>query len=441
MSRMASPRLLQLFLIDLLIGLPLLFSSGAAQADGPTVQFVGIQRGCERDDQLDRAVERRLMQKGTPVALLHQSSGAPLPPCFGEHCAERFKQSCPTTGGRLLGGLVVQGKDMLQVRLWLHDLLTGQTAYQDEYCQSCEIVGAVATQAARLISAPHFGAAPSAVPLYCTQSGASGGATTANAAAGPLFLTVQGDGKNKSFLLNALKQQLSLLGYKPQPVTVEAKTATLDVLQKIVAGHKNARVFGVDVPKDGKLQLFLFDQKTELTEGKLIDCPECEKDRDALIARVQPEIPALLEHCFAESCSNANPSSAPPPAEACSPFPDPICGGDAGPASSAALSSGRHIDPATAKLVKGALWGIFAGSAAAAIGLAAANSTSAGTYVSGGHEHYNVLAQPAWALTGVAIVSLGLAIPTTILVNRAQRATTDARSPAASAASLIQCPN
>lgn len=212
------------------------------------------------------------------------------------------------------------------------------------------------------------------------------------------------------------------------------------MLQKIVAGQKNARVFGVEVPKDGKLQLFLFDQKTELTEGKLIDCPECEKDKDALVARVQPEVPALLEHCFAESCSNANPSSAPPPAEACSPFPDPVCGGDAGRAASAQTSSGRYIDPTTAKLVKGVLWGIFAGSAATAIGLGAANSTTAGTYVSGGHEHYNLLAQTTWAMIGVAVVVLGLAIPTTIFVNRGQRSTMNTSS-AATPSSFFQCPN
>src|SRR4051794_19753910 len=122
-----------------LLGLALVSPTRVARAEGSPVYFVGVQRGCERDGQLDHAVERRMFQRKTPVALVRKPTGEPLPPCFGDRCGQWFHNSCPTAPGRVLGGSVVQGKDLLQVRLWLYDLQSGQTAYQDEYCQGCDI--------------------------------------------------------------------------------------------------------------------------------------------------------------------------------------------------------------------------------------------------------------------------------------------------------------
>ena len=61
-------------------------------------------------------------------------------------------------------------------------------------------------------------------------------------------------------------------------------------------------MLGVEVPREGKLQLFLYDQHTDQTEGKLLDCPDCDGSKDTLIARIQPEVANLLEHCFGDAC-------------------------------------------------------------------------------------------------------------------------------------------
>lgn len=434
MSRMVPQRPLGLCWLVLALLIP----ARPAHAEEPAVYFVGVQRDCERDGQLDHAVERRLYKKGTTtVSLLRQPSGAPLPLCFGDRCAQFFRQACPATKGRILGGQVSQGKDILKVRLWLHDLQSGQTAYQDEYCQSCELVGTLATQAAKLMAAPRFGAVPSATPQYCTQPTG----TPAAPPIGPLFLTVYGDGKHKAVLLAALKQQFGLLGRRVVPVPTDYKTYPLDVLQKIVVGQKNAQVLGADVQKDGKVQMFLFDQSTSLSTDKIVECGECEKDKDLLVSRVQPEAAAMLEHCFSETCGSGSATAAPPPADACEPFPDPVCGSSAAAPLTSLQAPGRHIDPTTAKLAKGAVWSVFAASTAATLALLIANE--AGPEQINQRSYDSSLSRPFWFGLGVSALSLAVAIPTTIVVNRASPGlgSTNGTGVAAATTQAIQCPN
>jgi hypothetical protein len=175
-------------------------------------------------------------------------------------------------------------------------------------------------------------------------------------ATGPLFVSVYGDGKHKAPLVAAIKQQLSLLGRTVIPIPGDGKIAGLEAMQKIVAGQKNAQVLGIELPKNGKIQMFLFDQRTEMNDGRLIDCADC--DKDTLIAKVQPEISTMLERCFGDACGNS--PTAAPSGEACEPFPEQTCGGDQ--AGSLSSNSSRHIDSATARMVKGGIWGLFAAS-------------------------------------------------------------------------------
>ena len=69
------------------------------------------------------------------------------------------------------------------------------------------------------------------------------------------------------------------------PVTTEPKSYGRDVLQSIVGEQQNARVLMTDTQKDGKVAVYLFDQRTSLTEGKTVSCPDCE--REALISQVK----------------------------------------------------------------------------------------------------------------------------------------------------------
>lgn len=420
--------------ITLLLSLAsLLFASGAT-AQAPPVYFVGVQRGCDRDGRLDQALERRLNKQGVSVQLLRQASGEALPVCYGAGCGKRVQASCPGTAGRVLGGAVAPEGDTLRVRLWLHDLGSGATAFQDDYCQSCDIVSAVTAQAARLLASPNFGPAPGAQPAYCTGSVP---AAPSRGTTGTLLLTIFGEGKHKTALQAAVRQQLTILGYKVEPQPIEAGKNTPDP-KKLVASHKNSRVLGVEVPREGKLQLFLYDQRTDQTEGKLLDCPDCDASRETLVARVQPEVASLLEHCFGDACGATAAIPTPPP-QACTPFPDFTCGASSDRQAAPALPA-RHIDTTTAKLIKGLTWGLFAASAATAVGLFTANATSAGT-VYGSRQHVeDALVRPAWAAVGLAAASLGVAITGTVLVHRAQRATAG-RIGLPEGDASIQCPN
>jgi hypothetical protein len=411
-----------------------LLLSSSATAQAPPVYFVGVQRGCDRDGRLDQAIERKLNKGGVSVQLLRQPSGDALPVCYGEACGKRLKTACPSAQGRVLGGAVVSERDTLQVRLWLHDLASGATAFQDDYCQSCDIMSAVTAQATRLLAAPSFGPAPGAQPAYCNASAAP---AASRSPIGTLLLTVFGEGKHKAALQAAVKQQLTILGYKIEPQPIEAGKTTPDP-KKLVAGHKNARVLGVEVPREGKLQLFLYDQRTDQTEGKLLDCPDCDTSKDTLVARVQPEVATLLDHCFGDACSQATAAIPTPPPQACTPFPDFTCG-TSSERPTAPVMPARHIDATTAKLLLGSVWGLTTASAATALALAIANETSAGIVVSAGHEHYQTLTRPAWTAATLAIIGVGLAIPTTWFIRRAQRASQHATT--SSSDSGLVCPN
>ena len=77
------------------------------------------------------------------------------------------------------------------------------------------------------------------------------------------------------------------------------------------------------------------------------------------------------------------------------------------------------IDPATAKLVKGSLWGLFTASAVTSIALLSINFTSAGTKVDvNGNEITRQLWYPGWTAAGISLAILAIAIPTTHIVNR-----------------------
>lgn len=282
------------------------------------------------------------------------------------------------------------------------------------------------------------------MPTYCAASAATSGSSVGEVSRGPIFLTVYGDGKHKPVLLDALKQQLALRGRQVLPVPGEFKSYADEDLKRMVSGQRDAQVLGVNVHKDGKQQVFLYDQTTDKIDWKTVQCSECAQDKEVLVAKLQPEIAGMLERCFGWSCADpsARPGGGAPPVEACEPFAEQACS-DAELSSTsggATSSSSRHIDPFTAKLVKGGLWGIFAASTATAIGLFAANAAGAGRLVGTYEMNTQPLVNPAYAATALAAISLGVAIPLTLHVNRAQ-AQTSSSSSQPSTPSTIQCPN
>lgn len=302
-------------------------------------------------------------------------------------------------------------------RLFLYDLATQQTAVQDDYCQGCDLASAVTAHVEHLLQAPRFASAipASGQPSYCASQAPSVSAASTL----PLFLTVYGDGKAKAPLLAALKHQLGLLGRRVLPVPGESRTYSSDILRKIVAGHPGAQVLGAEVQKDGAVLLFLYDSASDQTDGRTLPCQDC--DREQHIAQTKQAVAELLDKCFGERCStpaahSAAAPSSPPPPEACEPFPEATCSDATAPG----VLPPRHIDPTTAKLVKGALWGFAAATAATSIALFAADAAGAGTFLDpNGIRGQNALRAPAWALAGIGAVALGVSIPLTFAINHA----------------------
>ena len=93
------------------------------------------------------------------------------------------------------------------------------------------------------------------------------------------------------------------------------------------------------------------------------------------------------------------------------------------------------IDPGTARLAKGAVWGLFAASAATGITLAILNGTS----VADLPGRSNTLGDAAWTGLGLSAAALAIAIPVHIRVSRAEKPASAAANPAAPT-SLLTCP-
>lgn len=141
------------------------------------VSLAGVTRGCVRDIGLEQALARRLSEKGLRVGLLTGVAGKEQPVCSGAGCARWFSTTCRTATGRVLWGQAVPGRQITKTRLYLHDLATGQTVSQDDYCQGCDLASAVTAHAEHLLQSPpgSGGLASGNQPSYCGGSGAAFG--------------------------------------------------------------------------------------------------------------------------------------------------------------------------------------------------------------------------------------------------------------------------
>jgi hypothetical protein len=409
-----------------------LLSSGIAAAAPATVYLWGYQRGCERLEGMDKEVETKLFREGRSVSRLAMADGSSLPPCSGGDCIQALRASCPAQAGRLLGGQVVQSKDVIQVRLWLHDFASAQTAYQDDFCQTCNLASALSAQTRALIEHPQFGSPPGPTPSYCAAQSPAPAPS-----AGPIFVSIAGPGdrQGKAALATALNAQLQALKRPVVALPGEIKSFDRDSLQRLVSSQKAARLLVVDLQKEAKASVTVFDPPSGASDSRALSCRDC--DHTALALAVKEAVAELLDRCLGAQCAGV--AAAPP--TACQPFPLASCGSSAlsallDPQLSAAGPAGRHIDRGSARLVNGALWGLFAGSTVASGALLIANAT-AGTYVDPkGIPIENALWRPAWTAAGISIALLGVAIPVTVLINKAitpsqaSQAGTGSRSPA-----------
>ena len=201
-------------------------------------------------------------------------------------------------------------------------------------------------------------------------------------------------------------------------------------------------------PPQNRARLWVYDTSTGRTAWLDTYCQSCMQanllSRNAVALLNNPD-GSTAAGPVPSYCSPATGNEAAvgrPPEEACAPWPEFACEEPATQKSSAlAGAAPGGIDPKLAKFVQGSIWGLFAATTATSIALFAANETTAGTVTSAEAGGRYTLTRPAWAMASVAAVTLALAIPTTILVQRAQRTSDVSSSPSIPpSVSPISCP-
>lgn len=415
-------------------------SARAAEPEPPLVVW-GFQRGCEALPDVDRNVIRELEKEGLgPVHYLGPDSSTRS--CQGAACAQFVQSTCGLGADkpvRILGGQLESAKDLSlsRLRLWMHHTGTGKTAFYDTYCQGCPLSRLAAENAVRWAMYPTYGPEPGPAPGgFCgPPPPPSGNPPDSNT----IFWVVFGKDAHRAAVSTAVKRAVRETGTE-SPIEHGGKPYSLSVLKKITGKERGAQVMGAEVLGPGEVELFLFDGPTELTENARVDCKAC--DKDALSEQIYQAAHQLLRHCFAADCAKGGGAWVKPPQAACEPWPEPgRCGGTV--AIQQGGGPGGGIDPKLAALVKGSVWGLFAASAAGAGVLFGLSGTEAGTAEKDGIGARFTLDRPAWALTGVAVATLGVAIPLTIIVNRNTRPALPADSSTRNAgakASLLRCP-
>ena len=419
-----SLRILKIFSV-----LAVLLSSLPALA-GERVLLWGIYDGCERVPELDRLLDKHLTKAGVNSWVL----AAPPSACQGEACAERAQAGCGLSDGLILGGRIWRSKVAFRVRLWLHDLAAHKTAYEDEYCQDCDVNQLLVEVADRIRRQPKFGVAVGAEPTYCS---AATGEVRPDPRRSKLYFVAYGDGKGRAQVQAGVKDMLGDTLRPVHPVAGEKKQYSHDDLMHILGQQKEGQVLGVELYKEGGAQVWLFDGLTEHLASQEVKCKEC-KTED-LLESIRSTLPALWGHCFDTQCS-LTVGHPPASADACEPTKEltcseaPLSAGPAGAASAATPAPG--IDPKLAKLVKGTLWGLFAAGAATSAALTIIN----GTPLADAPGLANTRGDAAWTAIGLSAAILAVTIPVHVAVSRAEKRSLRAVSPAGPTIQL-KCPN
>ena len=383
----------------------------------------GIFDGCERVPELDRVLLRHLQDRGLDAMALE----APASACSGPTCAQRVQAACGSraTAGFLLGGQVFRTKSALRLRLWLHDLSAGRSAYLDEYCQDCLLPDLLIAATDKLRAAPRFAEEASAAPppAYCAPSTPR---PTADPRRAKLVLLVYGEAKSRAPLVAALRDGLA---DTLRPLQVAAadrhRYESPDFANLLGASHQGQLV-AVELGRDGGAQLYLFDGPTGRVAQSEIKCRDCRPED--LIERSKLAVQDLLRHCFDTLCAQSYSRPSNGADDVCEPMTPPQCQEVPLPPVAAATPAGPKnppashvIDPGVRKVIYGGLWGLVAASSVTAIGLLAANASSAGRISTADYDARGTLGGAALTATAFSVAALAVAIPTTLVVRRASR--------------------
>lgn len=387
----------------------------AKSADNPPIYLWHFQRGCAPDARLQDAVRAAVKRLAYPVTALNVP--ADWAGCQGESCVKLLRQRC-TSGmqsGALVGGRGEQRGRWTVYSVWLYDLTTGKTAYLDHYCPDCDLQLKLADSVPLLIERPTFGPSTKPVPSFCAPLPTEAGEKPSLPPVTKVHYIAYGEGRHKAAIQNAMESVIKSTGMRADEISIRAKDYNNpDVVARIVGKGQPEQVLVADVQADGKVELFLYDARNQTSDYLAIDCPAC--DKEELIGKLRTATSNLLDRCRGDQCgSRAVTMRA--PAEVCQPF--PVCGGASPAVSSADLGAPvSSVQVHRNRIVTGLAWGTFAATAATSALLFGLNETSVGSTTLDDRRLNYVLANPAWAMAASSLVSLGVAIPATLLLDR-----------------------
>jgi len=396
----------------------------AAEAHAEKVLLYGLNRGCQTDEKLTQAVEQQLTSSAYTVVKVVPDKPLGQP----DAAATQLQQQCSGLSGRLLGGSVQDVDGFKRVRLWLVDLATRQTAVLDDYCRDCDIAQRAGIAAVRLTEKGIAASAvpPSSIPTYCASESAA--ATVGSVRSNKLAVVVYGEPKAKSAVYAAVRTAVANTGREVTQAHAEGRSFGPSDLRKMLR-EPSGQVLGAELTAEGA-NLWVFDGLTEKTQPLNVPCAGC--DKEELGRKVALSALAVLDTCFDGKCEKGT-TPLRPPAEACQPMTEAICGPTGG--------LGHNLNPTSAKIIKGLTWGAFAVSATTTVALFAANASGAGSTVGTYEQTVNGLVRPALTAAAFTGLSLVVAIPVTILVNKASAGTATSPPPHMTASASIKCPN
>jgi phage FluMu protein Com len=384
-------------------------------ADNPQIYLWHFQRGCAPDARLQEAVRVAVKRLAYPVTTLRVP--ADWAGCQGESCAKLLRQRCPSGmhSGAIVGGRGEQRGRWTVYSVWLYDLATGKTAYLDHYCPDCDLQVKLADSVPLLIERPTFGPSTKPIPAFCAPLPSEASEKPSLPPVTKVHYIAYGEGRHKAAIQSAMESVIKSTGMRADEITIRAKDYNNpDVVARIVSKGQPEQVLVADVQQDGKVELFLYDARNQTSDYLAIDCPAC--DKEELISKLRTATGNLLDRCRGDQCgSRAQTMPAPP--EVCQPF--PVCNGANIAVTSADLGNPMSsVQAHRNRIVTGLAWGAFAASAATSILLFGLDQTSISTIQSNGRAVDHTLYGPAWAMAGASLLTLGVAIPTTLLLDR-----------------------
>lgn len=444
--------------------------------DSGPVLLWGIQRGCDVDASAERAVVSRL--QSFAGSQLHRLQRIEVPAdeesrnCLGEQCAKRLRDACPAVSGQLIGGEIDDvvlsdsgGKVLVsRLRLWRHDLVTQRIFYQSRLCTRglCgdqPVTETVAQMTAQLLERPVFeadgrpaaGVAAERLPLCGSDSPPVSGfassaaehVKSAERLYQQIYLALVIDpvlAEQQKSIQDLFARTLPLLkpdGFRDHPLPVEVRALDTSppeaawvqrTLAATAAGRTPAdrklaaRLLVLQIGKRGDaLTLEFHWLPSSDAEAREYDFPAAGYGPPAPLTLGLMEVNALaatLRNERAAQLARLRTAAERPAAhgDACQPMPFPRCARAAlatVQGSLAGTGPGQAVAP---KLAQGALWGLFAASAATLVILTALDQTHVGDLsVDGNRAVGGSLRAGMGVSAGVAALSLGLAIPTTVL--------------------------